>query len=297
MTNILSFDFGGTHIKYGVVDTDGTILVKEKKQTPKTLESLLLFIKNQLKQHSNEDIEGIAISSPGSVSEKGIIYGSSAIPYIHGPNMKKQIEAETGLTVHIENDANCAALAEVWKGAATGKKDVAVVVIGTGIGGALIKNGTIHKGDHLHGGEFGYMILNPDNLDSGMNTFSETASTFSIIKRVAQRKQMDISSLTGEQIFLQAEQGDEVCRQAISEFFHMLAIGLYNIQYIYDPELILIGGGISIREDLIHQLNEELECIERKINAATLIPAIERCYFNADANLIGAVYHYLQKTS
>ncbi|GEN88475.1 ROK family protein [Oceanobacillus sojae] len=297
MTNILSFDFGGTHIKYGVVDTDGKIRTKEKKRTPKTLESLILLIKNQLKQYSHEGIKGIAISSPGSVSDEGIIYGFSAIPYIHGPNIKKHIEAETGLTVHIENDANCAALAEVWKGAATGKEEVAVVVIGTGIGGALIKNGVIHKGDHLHGGEFGYMILDSNNLGSGMNTFSETASTFSIRKRVAQQKQIDISSITGEQIFLKAEQGDEVCKQAISEFFHMLAIGLYNIQYIYDPELILIGGGISTREDLIQQLNKELEWIERKIDAATLIPEIDRCYFNADANLIGAVYHYLQKTS
>uniref|UniRef100_UPI00403F5044 ROK family protein n=1 Tax=Oceanobacillus sp. FSL W7-1281 TaxID=2921698 RepID=UPI00403F5044 len=122
MTSILSFDFGGTHIKYGLVDTDGKIITKEKKQTPKTLESLIFFIKNQLKQYSNEDIKGIAISSPGSVSEEGIIYGSSAIPYIHGPNIKKHMETETGLTVHIENDANCAALSEVWKGAATGKK-------------------------------------------------------------------------------------------------------------------------------------------------------------------------------
>lgn len=297
MTKILSFDFGGTDIKYGVVDTDGKILTREKEQTPKTLENLTLFIKNRLKQYSNEGIKGIAIGSPGSVSDEGIIYGSSAIPYIHGPNIKKHMEAETGLTVHIENDANCAALAEVWKGAATGKKDVAVVVAGTGIGGALIKNGIIHKGIHLHGGEFGYMILNSNNLGSGMNTFSETASTFSIIKRVAERKQMDVSSLTGEQIFLMAEQGDEVCKQAISECFHMLAIGLYNIQYTYDPELILIGGGISARDDLIVHINKELERIKGKIDVATLLPKIDRCCFSADANLIGAVYHYLQQTS
>lgn len=85
-------------------------------------------------------------------------------------------------------------------------------MVGTGIGGALIKNGSIHKGGHLHGGEFGYMILNSNNLGSGMNTFSETASTFSIIKCVAQQKQVDISSLTGEQNFLKAEQDDEVCK-------------------------------------------------------------------------------------
>src|SRR5699024_1216495 len=113
---------------------------------------------------------GIAISAPGAVTDGGMINGGSAIPYIHGPNIKAMIETRTGLTVHIENDANCVALAEIWKGAAKTKKDVAVVVIGTGIGGALVKDGVIHKGGNLHGGEFGYMILNPNVIGSGQSS-------------------------------------------------------------------------------------------------------------------------------
>lgn len=295
MDNILAFDFGGTHIKYGIVTYEGMILDKGYVPTPKSLEGLLDVIQNQLDIYADQAINGIAISSPGAVADNGIIHGSSAIPYLHGPNMKARIESVTGLTAHIENDANCVGLAEVWKGSAKDKNDVAVVVVGTGIGGALVKDGKIHKGSHLHGGEFGYIILNPNELGNGMNSFSEVASTYSIIKRVALAKGIDASTLTGEGIFAQAEQGDPVCIQAISEFYRMLAIGLYNIQYIYDPELILIGGAISARTDLIPRLKEEINQLITAIDVATIIPAMDTCYFHADANLIGAVYHYVQQ--
>lgn len=295
MKNILAFDIGGTNIKYGLLNSDGDILYKNIVQTPSTLEAMLSFIKEKVQEHSNKGIEGIAISSPGSVTEEGTVGGGSAIPYIHGPNIKHLIEKETGYKTEIENDANCVGLAEVWKGAAKGKKDVAVIVIGTGIGGAIIKDGIIHKGNRLHGGEFGYMILNPHNLGSGMNTFSEVASTYSILKRVALKKQVDISSLSGKEIFALAEQGDDISKQAISEFVTMLSIGLYNIQYAFDPELILIGGGISERHDLICRLKKELSRIISVVDIASITPSIDRCAFHADANLVGASYHFLQK--
>src|SRR5699024_8196961 len=104
-------------------------------------------------------------------------------------------------------------------------------------------------------------VLNPVNMGSGMNSFSETASSYSIIKRVAKEKGVHPSSLTGESIFDAANQGDVICTQAIAEFYQMLAVGLYNIQYVYDPELILIGGGISNRKELISRLNDEIEAI------------------------------------
>ncbi|CQR48480.1 Beta-glucoside kinase [Paraliobacillus sp. PM-2] len=296
MMNVLAFDLGGTNIKYGVVSQDGNILTQGKVQTPNQLDDLLFIIKDQLRNYSLYNIEGIAISCPGSVAESGFIYGSSAIPYIHGPNMKKLIEDSTGLAVSIENDANCAALAEVWKGSAVGKSDIAVVVIGTGVGGALIKNGSIHKGNNLHGGEFGYMILNANNLGNGMSTFSDVASTSSIIRRVALQKKISQNLLTGEIIFSDAEKGDEICQEAIADFYYMLAIGLYNIQYVFDPELILIGGGISQRQDLVSEIQDRLMQITDKIDVATLSPTIDSCYFSADANIIGAVHNYMKKT-
>lgn len=295
MGNILAFDLGGTSVNYALVNDHGNMTNKGSIATPDHLEDLLNFIHQQVEKFQDVKIEGIAISSPGSVSEKGIIYGGSAIPYIHGPNIKALVKEATGLEVEIENDANCVALAEIWQGSAVGKKNVATVVLGTGIGGALIKDGVIHKGHHLHGGEFGYMIIDSRRIGSGMSTFSEVASTFSILKRVAYEKNIHVSELTGEKIFLQAEHGDEICKRAIEEFYQMLAIGIYNIQYIYDPEIILIGGGISSRDDLIEHIQKEVQKLIQQIDVAKVIPSIDRCYFRADANLIGVAYHFIQQ--
>lgn len=295
MERILAIDLGGTNIKIALVDQTGHIWDKNKQSTPENLLAFLKVIQKEAQMYADV-ITGISISSPGAVTGFGTIHGSSAVPYIHGINLKKRIEQATGLPVQIENDANCAALAEVWRGSARDKKDVAVIVLGTGVGGAIVKDGSIHKGANLHGGEFGYMILNPNNLGSKVNTFSEVASTSSIIRRVARRKHIDEKSLSGEKVFQLAEKGDEICKQAIQEFYRMLAIGVYNIQYTFDPSLILLGGGISNRDYILTGLNRELSAIVNDIAQATIMPMVQRCHFFADANLIGAVYHFLQKT-
>ncbi|HLR60675.1 MAG TPA: ROK family protein [Pseudogracilibacillus sp.] len=294
MENILAIDIGGTFVKFAVIDEAGNIKKREKSETPKSLNQLMTLIEVNVKEVEEYAIAGLAISSPGSVSKQGIIYGASAIPYIHGPNLKEALEERTQKRVEIENDANCAALAEIWQGSAKGKKEVAVIVIGTGIGGALVHQGSIVQGHQLHGGEFGYMILDPNQLGSGMSTFSELASSYSIIKRVANKKNVAPSTLTGEEIFILAEEGDKDCIESIESFYEMLALGIYNIQYAYDPELILIGGGISTRQHLIHNIKEKLQVIVESVDVATIVPSIDICHFNENANLIGAVYHYLQ---
>lgn len=294
MQNMLAFDLGGTFSKYGVVNEVGVIIKKGKEPTAKTLAGLLDFMKRQVVEHAAYHIDGVAVSTPGVVLETGHIHGGSALSYIHGPNILELMEEATGLPVALENDANCAALAEMWQGAAKGKKDVAVVVIGTGVGGALIKNGLIHKGANLHGGEFGYMILNPENIGNNLNTFSNLASTSSIVRRVAMARGVSPETLSGMEIFEAADNGDEQCIEAIDEFYRMLAVAIFNIQYIYDPELILLGGGISVRHNLVAKLQEELTNILRKIDIAKVKPDVAVCHFQADANLIGAAYHFVQ---
>lgn len=294
VASLLAIDIGGTSVKYGLVDTAGKIVTKNKITTPRSLPELITWLKQEAERR-RDDITGIAVSSPGSVSSHGKIYGGSAIPYIHGPNIREEIEEATDFPVTIENDANCAALAEVWQGAAKGKQNVAVIVLGTGVGGALIHEGAIHKGNSLHAGEFGYMILNAHNFGNGMNTFSEVASTNSIVKRVAAKKGISQDSITGEQVFQMASTGDMIAKEAIAAFQQMLAIGIFNIQYAYDPEVILLGGGISQREDVIPAVEEWLHEIVETIDVATVVPKIKPCYFQSDANLLGAVQHFLQQ--
>ena len=175
-------------------------------------------------------------------------------------------------------------------------RSVLVIVIGTGIGGSIIKNGLLHKGSNLHGGEFGYMLLTSDVKGSD-DVWSRVASTKALVKKVAQKKKVDMNTLSGEKIFMLADSGDEDCRQAIDEFYHLLAIGIYNLQYIYDPEIILIGGGISAREDLTEKINEKLDKILTTIDLARIKPRINTCKFRQNANLLGAVYGFIEEYS
>lgn len=292
MEKYLAIDIGGTFIKYGIVDENAEILEVGKVKTPKNMDELLEIIEDLSLGYP--DAKGIAISAPGAVSDEGVIYGSSALPYIHGPNIKNLVKERTGKLVYMENDANCAGYAEVWNGSAKGKKDVLVMVIGTGIGGAVIKDGRLHKGANLHGGEFGYMLLNSDYQNSD-DVWSRVASTAALVKRVAKMKQVDKESLSGEQIFQMAEAGDEDCIKALDEFYHLLAVGIYNLQYIYDPEVILIGGGISAREDLIDKINGKLDRILGAIVLAKIKPNIDTCKFRQNANLLGAVYGFMKE--
>lgn len=293
MKKYLAFDIGGTFVKYGLVGENANILESHKIKTPSSLRALI----DEIGYISDcyQDVEGIAISSPGAVSHEGIIHGSSAIPYIHGPNIKKLFAERTNKAIHMENDANCAALAEVWSGSAIGKKDVLVMVIGTGIGGAIIKDGFIHKGAHLHGGEFGYMLVNADFNDSN-DVWSRIASTKALVRKVAAMKKINMDSLSGEKIFEMAESGNPDCMKAINQFYHLLAVGIYNLQYIYDPEIILIGGGISARKDLIERINEKLDSILDKIDLAKIKPNIDTCRYRQNANLLGAVYAFMKSS-
>lgn len=293
MKKYISFDIGGTFIKYGIIGADSSILEHNKIKTPKTLDGLLEVIHKYAELHM--EAQGIAVSLPGAVSNEGVVYGSSAISYVHGPNIKELIANATTLPVYIENDANCAGYAEVWAGAAKGKKDVLVMTIGTGIGGAIIKNGELHKGANLHGGEFGFMLLNANNNEMEADEWVRMDSTLSMVRKVSKRKNIEQGALSGEEVFALAASGDQDCMEAVDEFFHLLAIGLFNLQYIYDPEIILIGGGISAREDLMERIYEKLDKILKSFPKATIRPVIETCKFRQNANLLGSVYGLMRE--
>lgn len=300
MKNYIVFDVGGSAVKFAVMNEEGDFL--EKGSYPSAPHDFEKFKENliavALEHKDKYQVEGIAFSLPGGVdSEKGIIGGSSALPCIHGPNFKEVFGEATGLPVEMENDANCAALGEVWKGAAKDNQDVMFLVIGTGIGGAIVKERKIHKGAHLHGGEIGYMVLNvaEKNGKPFFQTWSKIAAMWSLINRVAKIKGDRPDEWNGKKVFAAAEAGDEDCIKEIDHFFLYIAQGIYNIQYVYDPEKIIIGGAISSRADLLDQINQRLDIVLESVGFANVRPTLEICHYQNDANLIGALFHYLEQ--
>lgn len=295
MKKYLAFDVGGTAVKYAVVDEDGKIENRQKFAIPENIEGMYQEI---VKVHEqNKDVEGIALSMPGAVdSDDGIIYGSSAIDYIHGPNIKKDLEKMTGKSVELENDANCAALAEVWKGAARNEQDCCFIVSGTGIGGAVIKDRHVHHGNALHGGEFGYMIMRYSPHEQKYYTWSDDGSTVAVTKRIAKELGVDYHTIDGKEVFDHADQ-NPVYQKYVDKFYQTLAMGIYNLQYAYDPSMIIIGGAISARKELLDKVNEQLDVIFAQLTHAKVRPNIKVCEFGNDANMIGAVYHFMQRHS
>lgn len=292
--NILTFDIGGTSIKYGIITRDGDIIEKDSFPTPlDNKEEFYGKIKTIFDRYKDR-VEGVALSSPGVVdSKEGLIKLIYAIPFLQGVNVKKDLETLLGTKVTIENDGKCAALAEVWQGSGNNYNDIAFIVIGTGIGGAIVKNKEIHHGNNLACGELGMMLL--PNKNGGYHSWSKLASTINLVHQVEDRLSLERGSLDGERVFLMEEEGDEVCREEIDNFYRNIALGIYNLQFSFDPESVIIGGGISKRADLCQKIKEKLNELNNEFGSLGDKLDILPCKFSNDANMLGAVYHYLEE--
>lgn len=287
---ILAFDFGGSAVKHGIWDGE-KMLDKGNFPTPKTWEEMkasLLTVFNKTKQA----LEGVALSAPGVVDvDKQMINGISAIPYIHGFNIFKELEELFKLPVAIENDANCAGMAEIYEGAAKGKQEVAFVVVGTGIGGAIFHNGQITKGAHLYGGEFGLMYL------SEGETFSKLGTAVQMAWRYCERKGVAKETFTGEDVFKLAESGDELAIAEVDNFYEYLTQGLFSIQFSLDPEMIVLGGGVSAKPGLLDEINRRMKEKLAHFELNDFIPQIVTCKYKNDANLIGAAANFSERNN
>ncbi|MGG7058911.1 ROK family protein [Clostridium tertium] len=297
MKNYIVFDIGGSSVKWSVINNEGVILISGKIAIAETIEGFFEELSNKVNNLKEEyTLQGIALSAPGAVdNETGIIGGMSALPYIHGPNFKEILNKMTGLQVEIENDANCAALGECWLGAAKEENDCAFVVCGTGIGGALVKDKKIHSGVHKHGGEFGYCLVDIDVYNQKYLSWSRAGSTFAVSKSIADRKGISMDNFNGIKAFELYDNGDEIAIEEVNRFFRYMAIGIYNIQYTYDPEVIVLGGAICERKGFLDEVNKKIDEVKNSNPYATIKPIVRICKYGNDANKLGALYNFLQK--
>ena len=295
MTNLLVFDFGGTSVKYTIWQED-KLLTVSSFPTPETWEKTkekILEVKAEYEKKNQ--LSGAAFSFPGCIDhENGEILGRSAIKYIHHFPIQKELTELLQLPVAMENDANCAALAEVWLGVAKGVKDVLFVVVGTGVGGAIVINGKVHTGAHLFGGEFGFMHFDYDGKPME-KTLSGLGTAVCMAYRYCDSIGVPHGTHNGEEVFELAKQGDENAIREVEVFYKYLSIGLFNLQLSFDPDVIVIGGGISANDEIITKLEARVNDLLEEVGVKDFKTRLLPCAYKNDANLIGAVKNYYDR--
>lgn len=242
---VLCLDIGGTEVKAMLKGEDfekdlPNFPSKAGTNAPDIKEDVLKLIKD-LK--SEAKIEGVAISTAGMVDYKtGIIAG-------HGPTFKnykgfdwkKEIKNELGIPAIVENDVKAAAMGEISYGAGRGYDSAFVLTVGTGIGGALILDGKLYRGASGHAGEIGYMPFEKDKF--------EALGSTSVLAKNSLRLFPEKNLKNGKEIFAAIDKGDKDAIRLVDDMTEILARGISNIMLIVNPELILIGGGISEQKD------------------------------------------------
>lgn len=304
----LGIDIGGTSAKFGIVDENGNIICKavaavdfDGYETP-----ILETVKSQSRKFLEEqkiepqELSGIGVSATGQINtRKGIVAGTAGhIKNWDGSRIKDELEEMYGVYTTVVNDANCAALGEYWIGAARDFENVAVVTIGTGIGGGIITDGKLLLGAQGAAGELGHFTIDFKGKKCACgNTgcYEQYASTTALLKMVrgkivAGELSAFSDTIDGKSIFTELGQGNKELEEIVDEWINYVAIGLASLVHIFNPSLILIGGGVSAQQELfIDKLREKV--IKNIMPMYRLGLRIEKAVLENNAGLVGAVYY------
>ena len=286
--NILAIDIGGTMIKYGLVSSDGKILSTDeiKTEASKGLNNILNKIDNIFKRYKENNPVGIAVSGTGQINGMigKVIGGNPIIPNWIGTNLVKILEEKYNLPIVLENDVNCVALGEKWVGAGKDLSNFICLTIGTGIGGGIILNNQLFRGENFVAGEFGHILIKKGE-------FEQFASTTALIRLVKERTR---KTLNGKEIFDLEKKEIVEYQEVISEWIENLTDGLSSIVYCFNPANIILGGGVIEQgEALINRVKNSLFKkiglqFKEKLN-------IIQAKLGNNAGMIGASYLLLEK--
>ena len=257
-------DVGGTTVKLAFFDETGIMLDKWEIPTnienngERVLPDIADSINNYLHAHDigNGNIIGIGVGVPGPVNDDGIVNKCVNLGWgikdLHG-----ELSALTGFPVKGGNDANVAALGECWKGSGAGCKNMVMATLGTGIGGGVVLGGKIISGSHGAGGEIGHMVLNPEETEAcGCGNFgcaeqycSATGAVHLAKRYLAAHNEAtslrELQKLCCKDLFDAANAGDGVAQKILEQYYDLLGRFLANICCTVDPEVIVLGGGVS----------------------------------------------------
>ena len=292
MKRYICLDIGGTFLKYGILTSGGRFLVKGKVPTHAEQggPAVLAQAKELIVEYSEKNaLDGICISTTGMVDpETGtIVYASDAVPEYAGISLKTELESAFGIPCEVENDVNCAGLAESISGVGKDSRMNVCLTVGTGIGGCLIVDKKVFHGFSNSACEVGYLRL-------PQGEFQREASATALCERVSKRKQgrKPIGERwDGVRIFQAAQDGDRICTEEIDRLIDILALGIANICYVANPKTVILGGGI-MEQELYIQPRLEKALMKYLIPQVWKNTKICMAEYKNDAGMLGAFYHF-----
>ena len=257
-------DIGGTTCKMGLFDTSGRLLDKWEIPTNKEnrgagiLSDVAAAVEAKLVKEGigKDEVAGIGVGVPGPVNSQGVVSGCVNVGW-GTVDVEAELGSLTGFAVKAGNDANVAALGEMWQGGAKGCKDVIMVTLGTGVGGGIIVDGKVVAGFDGAGGEIGHITIDPaeqETCNCGRRGCLEQYTSATGIVRLAKKKLAadpretslrNHEPLTARDIFDEAKAKDAVALELVDEVCKILGTALSNIACVVNPEVIVIGGGVS----------------------------------------------------
>ncbi len=284
---ILAFDIGGTEIKYAFCDENFNLT--EKKSIPtnaheggkRIIERIVEIIK------SCNGVDRVGISTAGQVdSVKGeIIFATDSIPGYTGTKIKEIIESETGIPTAVENDVNSAALGEAIFGAAKGCSNFICLTYGTGIGGAIYFDNKLFTGSSFSAGEFGHIVTHAGGREctcGGAGCYEAYASAGALVRNVAEKLG---KKMNGREIFSNFDNPE--IRALIDEWIDEIVVGLKGLVCVFNPSLIVAGGGIMNEAYITDEINKRLQ---KELMPSYRNVKIVKALMGNDANKLGAAY-------
>ena len=272
---LFGVDIGGTAIKFGIFDIEGTlhkdweIPTDRSEQGAHIIEQIALSIESVIQKVGMDysQIAGIGLGVPGPVLESGVVVNAPNIGW-QNRNVKEELEQMSGLQVCVGNDANVAALGEVWAGSGKGCENLVLLTLGTGVGGGIVQNGRLIYGSNGGGGEIGHMCVNPSETivcSCGKYGCLEQYASATGVVRLARicayeadrdksseqeeillaGKKIPLEVLTAKDVWDAVKERNPIACQAAEMFGEKLGLALANLAVILNPEQFLLGGGMS----------------------------------------------------
>ncbi len=305
----IGVDLGGTNIVVGLLNEKYEIIDKKSKETLRERENeeiikdiAILSIEIIKDNNINKDeVKWIGVGSPGTCdSINGVVIYANNLKF-DNVNVRKEIQKYIDLPVYVGNDANCAAYGEFFAGAGKGTKNTSMITLGTGVGGGFIVEGKIIEGSHFNGAEIGHTVISVDGRQcscgrlgcfeaySSATALIEIANEMANIKKDSKLNELNKGNeknTTAKMVFECFDLGDIHMKEVVENYYKYLAEGITNIINTFDPEVIVIGGGISGRGDKL--IEPIITKVKERIYGGDLKVKIKIAELGNDAGVVGA---------